>query len=283
MIDVDLVRAVRDRTAILFVGAGVSMNLGLPDFGALVDMIAKDLGYDSEIFKLFAGNPELAEFYLVQDRPLGKLRSELDRTWHDSGIHIEDSLVHRLIVELDFPLIYTTNFDSWLELAYDHWNKEYVKVARVSDVKGIVPGATQIVKLHGDFQDDDSLVLTEASYFDRLDLESPLDIKLRADALGRTILFVGYSLSDINIRLFLYKLCKLWRASEDPMGRPRSFIVIHSPNPVQEAIMRERGVTPISVDAATRGEALAAFLGELLEAAFHRTLEDPTVKEPEGL
>jgi hypothetical protein len=283
MIDEDLVRAVRDRTAILFVGAGVSMNLGLPDFGGLVDKIAKELGYDPEIFKLFAGNSELAEFYLVEDRPLGTLRSELDRTWHSNEIDIADSRVHRLIVELDFPLIYTTNFDRWIELAYDHWNKKYVKVARVSDVKRIVPDTTQIVKLHGDFEDDDSLVLTEASYFDRLDLESPLDIKLRADTLGRTILFVGYSLSDINIRLFLYNLSKLWRASEDPTGRPRSFIVVHQPNPVQEAIMRSRGVTPISLDTAKPGEALAAFLGELLEAAFHRTLEDPTVKEPEGL
>ena len=105
MIDEDLVRAVRDRTAILFVGAGVSMNLGLPDFGGLVDKIAKELGYDPEIFKLFAGNSELAEFYLVEGRPLGTLRSELDRTWHSNEIDIADSRVHRLIVELDFPLI----------------------------------------------------------------------------------------------------------------------------------------------------------------------------------
>jgi SIR2-like domain len=282
VIDEDLVRAVRDRSAILFVGAGVSMNLGLPDFGGLVDTIAEELGYDSEIFERFAGHSELAEFYLVQQRPLGKLRSRLDVMWHGGHIEIGNSLVHRLIVELDFPLIYTTNYDRWIERAYEHWKKDYVRVLSVSDLKAISPGSTQIVKLHGDFDDDDSLVLTESSYFDRLDLESPLDIKLRADTLGRTILFVGYSLSDINIRLFLYKLCKLWRASEHPNGRPRSFIVVHRPNPVQEAIMRDRGVTPISVDAATPGEALAAFLGDLLLAAFHRTVEDPSVNEPAG-
>jgi len=34
--------------------------------------------------------------------------------------------------------------------------------------------------------------------FDRLYFSSPLDIKLRTDALGRSILFIGYSLSDVN-------------------------------------------------------------------------------------
>jgi hypothetical protein len=282
MIDEDLVRAVRDRNAIVFVGAGVSMNLGLPDFGKLVDLIAEELGYDPEIFERFATAPELAEFYHLQQQPLGKLRSRLDVMWHGGEIDIGDSLAHRLIVELDFPLVYTTNYDRWLERAYEHWGKPCVKVASVSDLNRVRPGATQIVKLHGDFDDDDSLVLTEASYFDRLDLESPLDVKLRADALGRTMLFIGYSLSDINIRLFLYKLCKLWRASDYPTGRPRSFILINRPNPVQEAIMRDRGVTPISVDAASPGEALTSFLSELLMSAFHRTVEGPPVTELEG-
>ena len=69
-----------------------------------------------------------------------------------------------------------------------------------------VDTSTQVVKLHGTFDDDGSLVLTETSYFDRLEFESPIDIKMRADILGKTLLFIGYSLSDINIRYMLYKL-----------------------------------------------------------------------------
>ena len=62
-------------------------------------------------------------------------------------------------------------------------------------------GVTHIVKYHGDFDDDASLVLTETDFLDRLSFDSPLDIKVRADALGHTILFIGYSMSDPNIRL----------------------------------------------------------------------------------
>jgi SIR2-like domain len=271
VIDEELVRAVRDHAAILFVGAGVSMNLGLPGFGELIDTIAEELQYDSEIFSQFASPQELAEFYVLQQKRLGPLRSQLDRQWHAGNVDISKSLVHRLIVDLEFPLIYTTNYDRWLELAFDHWDRPFVKVASVSDLRVLPPGVTQIVKFHGDFDDDDSLVLTESSYFERLDLESPLDIKLRADAMGRTVLFIGHRLADINVRLLLYRLSKVWGRATI-RDRPRSFIVKDKPNPVHEAVLKDRGVTPIVTHAQSPGEGLAAFLSELLMLAFHRSL-----------
>ena len=52
-------------------------------------------------------------------------------------------------------------------------------------------GVTRILKLHGDLDNENSLVLTETSYFERLPFESPVDIKLRSDTLGKSILFIG--------------------------------------------------------------------------------------------
>jgi hypothetical protein len=46
------------------------MNLGLPGSLQLTDMIADELGYDSEIFSRFASVSELAEFYVVERAPL---------------------------------------------------------------------------------------------------------------------------------------------------------------------------------------------------------------------
>ena len=109
-------------------------------------------------------------------------------------------------MELEFSRIYTTNFDWWLERAFEHWKHEYHKIVRVSDIVGSRSGVTDIVKFHGDFDDPDSLVLTESNYFDRLEFESPLDIMLRADAMGRPIIFIGYSLTDVNVRYLFDKL-----------------------------------------------------------------------------
>jgi len=101
---------------------------------------------------------------------------------------------------------------------------------------------TQIIKFHGDTISDDSIVLTESSYFERLAFDSPLDIKLRADMLGKSILFIGYSLSDINIRLLIYKLYQLWQKSNNSSKRPKSYLFLPTPNPIQETILNCRGI-----------------------------------------
>lgn len=49
-------------------------------------------------------------------------------------------------------------------------------------------------------------MLDETSYYERLQFETPLDIKLYTDNLSKAVLLIGDSLSEINIRLLLYKL-----------------------------------------------------------------------------
>src|SRR3954463_15916107 len=85
-------------------------------------------------------------------------------------------------------------------------------------------GITQIVKFHGDFDDDGSLVITETDYFNRLAFDAPLDVKFRSDALGKTVLFIGYSMTDLNIRLLLHKLWRTWQVSGYERDRPKSFV-----------------------------------------------------------
>jgi len=123
------------------------------------------------------------------------------------------------------------------------------------------------VKFHGDFDDDSTLVLTESQYFDRLDFESPLDIRLRADLLAYSSIFIGYSLSDVNLRYMLYKLNRLWERSQHQQGRPESFILLTRPNPVQEQILAKRHITPIVTEEDNPGEGLLAFLQKILKAA----------------
>src|SRR5450759_2545236 len=81
------------------------------------------------------------------------------------------------------------------------------------DIATSLPDVTDIVKFHGDFDREETLVITESHYFDRLEFEAPLDILFRSDALSRPILFVGYSLADINMRYLFHKLGKLWKAA----------------------------------------------------------------------
>ncbi|MCA0008609.1 MULTISPECIES: SIR2 family protein [unclassified Mesorhizobium] len=263
----ELARSVRERRAILFVGAGVSMSVGLPSWRKLIDHLVEDLGIDDGIIAPSdVSYQTLAEFYRLKRGTIGPLRSWMDRNWSVSHEKVRRSEIHRLIVALDFPIIYTTNYDRNLEVAFEVHSRDYVKVANAKDIAKASNGVTQIVKYHGDFDDDSSLILAETDYFDRLSFDSPLDVKFRADALGRTILFIGYSMSDMNIRLLLHRLWQTWRLSGYETDRPRSFVFMPSPSVVQEAVLGRWGIEMLSEEAAQPEQALAAFLSKLLDA-----------------
>ena len=261
----ELGNAVRNKRVLLFVGAGVSKELGLPVFSALIDHLAESLGYEPDIFHSLGDYLTLCEYFKLEHAGgIGPLLRWMDRNWHHD-VSIEDSEVHKLIVKLDFPVIYTTNYDCWLEKAYQHYDRPFTKIANVGQLADADPKATQIIKFHGDFDDDESIVLTESQYFNRLDFESPLDIRLRADLLRRSVLFVGYSLSDINIRYMLYKLNSLWTSSGLGDSMLQSYIYLTRPNRVEERVLQSRGIQPIVTDSDSPSEGLKQFLRSLVD------------------
>ncbi|MES2459328.1 MAG: SIR2 family protein, partial [Armatimonadota bacterium] len=220
--------------------------------------------FDPEIFNLYGDNLALAEYYQIQKGEVQSLHRWLDETWHAQEIDVRTSRIHRQIVDLDFPIIYTTNYDRWIERAYEAGGKRISRITNVADLSKTDSSDPYIVKFHGDFDDDESLVLTESSYYERLSFESPLDIKLWADSLARPLLFIGYSLTDINLRYLLYKLDKQWQVSNLARTRPKSYIFLTSPNPVQEVILKRRGIEAIVSDEDDPGEGLSRFLEDLL-------------------
>jgi hypothetical protein len=228
----------RDKKLMPFVGSGLSRSLGLPSYDGLVDEIADELGWDPEVFQQQGDFLQLAEYYVSVKGSIGPLRSRLDREWNPTQQQVKASRPHAALAGLAPTRLYTTNYDDIIERAFESHGSDYHRIASIDDIASAPAGATQIVKFHGTFSDDSSLVLTESSYFERLDFESALDIKLRSDSLGRCLLFLGYSLRDINIRFMLHKLHKLRRqALRATSALPAAVLVTFAIGEVQEKLL----------------------------------------------
>jgi len=107
---------------------------------------------------------------------------------------------HRLLVSLMQNLLYTTNQDNLFELTSSRYGRNYRRVVTIDDLTESVPGEPLLIKFHGDTSVPESLVFGARSYRKRMEKQDhPLDIKLRADLLGKRLLFLGYSLRDENI------------------------------------------------------------------------------------
>jgi len=257
----ELVQAVRARRCILFAGAGLSMAVGLPSWSQLIEHMRRELGLED-------GGAEtsyqtLAEYYRLKHGSIGALRSWMDRAWSVSEDKVRASRIHELIVELEFPIVYTTNYDNNLEVAYRLHRRDFVKIVNARDVARATEGLPQIVKFHGDFSDDQSLVLAETDYFDRLSFDAPLDIKFRSDTLGRTLLFIGYSMSDMNIRLLLHRLWRMWRDSGREKDRPPSFVFVTNRDAVRDAVLEQWGIGVLTNDEKRPEKSVLIFLERL--------------------
>ena len=270
----ELARKLAEKQVIPFVGAGVSMSLGLPSYASLIRQIGEEVDFDGEIFHGLGDYLTLAEYYHLHKKGLDSLQAYLRKNWKRSQKEVLASPVHQALVGLGCDLIYTTNFDGFIEQVHRGLNRRYRAIRSVKDLVNLQGGRTHIVKLHGDLTSPSTMVFTESSYFERLSFESPLDVKLRSDALGKSLLFIGYSLSDINIRYLLFRLQKQWDMEPKKHLRPKSYIFLGGPNPVQEDVLRNRGIVPIVATGTDSGLALAEFLVTLRSQA--NLLVDPS-------
>lgn len=256
---------ISQRRAILFAGAGLSMAVGLPSWDKLIRHMCGELGIDAGGFSHPGSYQALAEYYRIKKGSIRPLTDWMRRQWQVSDQKVRSSPIHQLILKLDFPIIYTTNYDANLERAYELHGRDFIKIKDARDLALSIDGLVQIVKFHGDIEQDGSLVLAESDYFARLRFESPVDIKFRADALARSVLFLGYSMSDMNIRLLLYRLWEIWHESGLDRQRPISFLFTSRPEPVQEAVLACRGIKVLSVDSQDPEAALLGFLSDLTQ------------------
>jgi len=190
--------ALTRRTLALFIGADLPYKVtGLPSRADL----ARRKGLDESL--------SLAEVAQRVGRAGNRweftnfIRNDLDTTGKSP------QPFHRRIVALvkDHPIetLITTAYDNLLELAFQEESVGINRVVRGSDVSFINSDRPTLVKLYGDAQQPDTLVVTDRDHSDLLrDREKePLVEEVRRAMRLNTVLFIGYNLTDPDFR-FLF-------------------------------------------------------------------------------
>lgn len=109
--------------------------------------------------------------------------------------------IHREMLKLNPVSFINTNYDTLLEDAAIQYCQGFKVVSRDEDVPTTF-GDRFILKLHGDFKYD-NFVLKEEDYLNYSENFKLIETLVKSIFSTNTVVFIGYSLNDYNIKLIL--------------------------------------------------------------------------------
>lgn len=219
----DLVRrygaaVVRDAAA-LFVGAGLSVDSGLPDW----DTLLRELRHEARIPDEVGDLPLVAEYTIQQlDGGEDRLVGEIARQIVKASPEPHDG--HRIIARLNIDDVWTTNYDWMIEAA----DPERITVSSDNQVPSLRnPGRRRLTKMHGSLnvagEWESKPVISRTDYERYRENHPQIWATLEATYLTKSILFLGFSFSDPNIEILLSLSRRLGGSA------PRHYTVLRRP------------------------------------------------------
>jgi hypothetical protein len=270
----ELRRLYREGRVIPFVGAGASMAVHWtgangketwgPSWRELVDEAARLIGVDDpELLRVRGTDLQIVEYLKSKDDTLQPLINWLVKRMNPNNADLLASPTLTALASLkECALYYTTNYDDFLERALELSGRSTLAVRSEHDMSASGTG-TQVVKFHGDINRPDTMVLSESDYERRMRLEGPLDLKLRADVLGRALLFVGYSFRDANVAYLFRLITDHFGDLPKSFAGKRAYIIYPNPSDFELQLFHARHIEVIPVSATEIATRIAAVLEEM--------------------
>ncbi len=212
-------KAIADDAAAVFIGAGVSAGAGYPSWKELLREIGHELGVDSgDVHDLAA----LAQW---------SVRKSAGRTRVNNVIRAEIAQekpipsVLKTIARLPIRNLWTTNYDRLIERSFSEIARPIDPISAAADLAlRPRPGAARLFKMHGCVNNLDNIVIATDDYeLYRLKRGAFLPL-LQSHMTSFSMLFVGLSFTDPNVRHVLSLIRESFTASP-----PEHFAIVRPP------------------------------------------------------
>lgn len=238
VIPIELIEQAQRGNCVLFVGAGISVSQnGLPSGAQLAEELAHRCGYREQDMSL----PKVAQHYemmLGRQALISYLCDRLDSPRY------KPSDAHRVIADTPFKVIITTNYDVLLEQALRSVGKRFMKLVSNKEVAFADESKVIIVKIHGDVQQMESIVITEDDYWDFFRTRPNIAELLGYYAATKTLLFIGYGLADPDFN----RICLEVSRNLGKYKR-RAYAIQLQPSEYTRAYWRTKGIEILDADA----------------------------------
>ncbi|WP_266365393.1 SIR2 family protein [Tellurirhabdus rosea] len=229
-------KAIESKKLVVFVGAGVSMNSGLPSWNELVKQLKYGIGIDDND----TTDPlQVAQIYYNQKGHKEYIEKVRNLLFHKRGVYNE---LHDVIFDLNPEHVITTNYDNFLEQVI---RKRALPFSIIKEDKDFPysKNSNLLVKIHGDL-DNDNFVLKEDDYLSYQDEHPLFDAFIKSIFSTKVVLFIGYGYSDPNLKIILHKVRNI-------LGKDyqNSFLLTHSHfSEYKHEYLKNKGITVISFE-----------------------------------
>ncbi len=186
-----LKKAIATKKLVVFAGAGISIDAGIPGWGKLIDDIKKDLDlpeYENDYLKI----PQIYYNERQEKEYIEKIREVLK---HKRVKHNE---IHDAIFDLSPEHVLTTNYDDLLEQVINKKSLPFSVVKKDADLP-YSHNTKLLVKVHGDLESND-FVLKEDDYLNYSTNHPLIEAFIKSLFASKIVLFIGYSYNDYNLK-----------------------------------------------------------------------------------
>ncbi len=191
----DMQRFLKRNKLVIFVGAGVSKNSGVPTWGQMVRVFAEKMEYPVERLST-------DEYIRIPQYFYGMDESEGHKIYYDTLQEIispeaEPNILNELIAKIHPKHIVTTNYDKLMDTAA----ADYEIIRQDRDLLK-ANANNYLIKMHGDIDDVKGIVFKETDYLQYSESHRLMETFLKSLLIDHVFLFVGYSLNDYNLNTF---------------------------------------------------------------------------------